>query len=109
MVFARPIWDSIIDEMSMDVPSMTLHIVTRTKTKEGVEHHLLSLVGISSLAATNELPLPMSMAEIRDFGIALGPNNQVVVTFEVTDQATFTIVCANAHFDGTAFVARSTT
>jgi hypothetical protein len=103
MSFARSIWDSIISEMTLEVPTMTLRVVTRTESTGGVETHLLSLVGVSNLKVANTLPLPMSIAEIRDFGVQVGHGNRVVVTFEVSDQATFEVECASAHFDGVTF------
>ena len=100
--FADAIWDSMITTCQVDLLTMSLHVATEVESSLGIDAHQLSLVGISRLAVQNRLGLPITVAEIREFGVLVNQNKRLSVSFEVSDQIGFEIECESAVFDGIA-------
>ena len=62
-----------------------------------------SLVGVARMEVKNQLALPMSIAEIRDFGVRRLSGRGLRVAFDVSDQVEFEVDCEMAYFDGQPF------
>jgi hypothetical protein len=70
------------------------------QSRAGTEEHRLSLIGISALTIADRTGgLPMTVAEIREFGVAVRPDGLSTVDINVSDQLDLQIACREVVFD----------